>query len=376
MSGSPPRKSKAASEAEIIARIAKRFQGKGSDIVLGIGDDAAVLRAQLTDDAGRQLSASDTVVTTDLLIEGTHFNLSCLDLADVGYKSLAVNISDIAAMGALPRYAFGTLGVPQGTTLNDVDLLLDGVAAAAKAHHVQLVGGDTVTAPQWVIGFTVLGDVQGSALTRAGARPGDNIWHSGELGLSQVGLSQLWANRANAGRDALQDMPELASKVLSAHKRPKAHVDLGRLLQAEQLATACIDTSDSLAQCLLSLADVSSVGLCLDFTDYQFPASVAAFAGQQRRWLGGGANAFRVPARFDPRGRAQQFQNLSAYLLASAEDYQLLFTTPSAVTERLIHSSPVPLTRLGRVVENSEGCRYLAEDGISFSLARVGYEHM
>jgi thiamine-monophosphate kinase len=322
------------------------------------------------------LSASDTVVTTDLLIEGVHFDLRCLNLADAGYKSLSVNISDIAAMGALPRYAFGTLGVPRGTTLKHVDALLDGVFAAAGEHTVNLAGGDTVAAPQWVIGFTVLGELQGSALTRAGARPGDVLWHSGELGLSQVGLSQLWANKITGGCDTHSDQAGAFSAALAAHRRPKVHVELGRLLQAEQLATACIDTSDSLAQCLLSLADASKVGLYLDFTGYQFPASVAAFAVQQRRWLGGGASAFRVPARFVPRGKAQRFKNLSSYLLASAEDYQLLFTAHPMVTEKLLQSSPVPLACLGRVVARTDGHHYLAEDGLSYSLERVGFEHM
>jgi len=358
MSGSPPRKPSAASEAEIVARIAKRFQGNSSDVLLGIGDDAAVLRARLTDDAGRQLSVSDTVVTTDLLIERVHFDLRCLDLADVGYKSLAVNISDIAAMGALPRFAFGTLGVPRGTTLK------------------HLVGGDTVAAPQWVIGFTVLGEVQGSALTRAGARPGDIIWHSGELGLSQVGFSQLWANKTTGGCVTHSDQAATLSAAIAAQKRPMAHVDLGRLLQTAQLATACMDTSDSLAQCLLSLADASGVGLHIDFTDYQFASPVVNFAGQQRRWLDGGASAFRVPAQFDPRGKAQRFKNLSAYLLASAEDYQLLFTAHPMVTDRLLQSSPVPLACLGRVVAGTDGHHYPAEDGQSYKLERVGYEHM
>ena len=356
----------ALSESGIISRIAARFPAAAGRVVVGIGDDAAVIHTGDLADTARRLNTVDQVVTTDLLVEGVHFDLGYMSPADAGYKALAANISDIAAMGAEPVLVFGNLGVPRRAKPADLDALLDGVAGALPAGAV-LAGGDTVAAPQWVIGFTVIGEVRGKALLRSGARPGDLVWHSGGLGLSQTGFHLLWSG----DRVADDYTPALA-----AHRRPVPRLELARFLHGEGLATACLDLSDSLAQCLLLLAEASGAGLSLDFSRYPFDPVVEGYCRKLRRWKAGGPAAFSLPGRCSPDGRARRYACLAEYVLASAEDFQLLFTAPPSATARLLAASPVPLTRLGTVVDPGEGCHYRGEDGRTRELTRLGFEHL
>lgn len=348
-------------EAQIIRRIVERFGTPDARTRIGLGDDASVLRGAGLFDGGRE--ATDLVVTTDLLVEGVHFNLRYMSLADVGYKSLVVNLSDLAAMGARATFAFGNLGVPRGTDMSAVDDLLDGVAEATHHDDVRLVGGDTVAAPQWIIGFTLLGDLAGPPLTRSGARPGDILWHSGALGLSQVGLHMLWGGGTTEKHTAVQ-----------AHLRPTPQLALGRLLQTGSLANACIDTSDSVSQCLLQLAQVSDVGLHLDFTTYPFHKALEEFSGIHP--AGSPESGFVVPAKLDPAGEARRYSSLAEFVLASAEDYQLVFTALSTATERLLEYQLTPLIRLGAVTAPEDGCHYRDETGELKPLTALGFEHL
>jgi thiamine-monophosphate kinase len=356
----------AATEAAIIERLRQRFAAVSPRLLTGIGDDCAVLHLGNGDPGGRALNARDWLVTTDLLVEGVHFNLRWLGLADAGYKALAVNLSDIAAMGGTAAFAFGCLAVPPGTTPSAVEGLLDGVEQAASEAGVILAGGDTVRGPQWAIGFTVLGEVQGMPLLRSGARPGDTLWHTGSLGLSTLGLARLCANEAEQAEDA----------ALSAHRRPAAQLAAGRWLREEGLATACLDTSDSLAQCLLQLADASGAGLLLDFARYPFHPVLAGFAAAQKAWPGGGSRGFSLPARYQLDKRVARFHSLAEYALASAEDYQLLFTTPPQVGPAELAYCPAPVMRLGTVVPAEEGCYYRSEDGRTVELTGLGWQHL
>ena len=352
-------------EWQIIDRLTARFTAADHRVLLGLGDDAAVLRSGGASDSALRLNLADLVVTTDLLIEGVHFSLDYMSLADVGFKALAVNLSDIAAMGAMPSHAFGQLGVPRGTPAAQLEDLLDGVMEAATLGEVTLAGGDTVAAPQWTLGFTVHGEMRGEALKRSGARPGDTIWHSGSLGLSQIGFHYLWS-----GAKAIP------SRAALAHRRPVPQLALGSFLHESGLATACLDLSDSLSQCLVLLAQASGVGLMLDFHSYAFDDNVQAFISKKRRWLREGANGFSVPAKMNPAGRAQRFRSWAEFILSSAEDYELLFTVPPPATARLLKESPVPLTRLGTVVDQGEGLHYRAEDGRTMELTAAGFEHL
>jgi thiamine-monophosphate kinase len=286
-------------------------------------------------------------------------------MKDVGYKALMVNLSDIAAMGGWPAQAFATLGVPKTAAADDIDQLLAGVKAAAAAGQVSLVGGDTTRSPQWLLGFTVLGELDGPPLLRSGASPGDSIWHSGQLGLSQTGLHRLWAGEAGRRRTAV-----------AAHRRPQARLELGRYLQQSGCASACLDLSDSLSQCLVQLAAASGVGLRLDFSNYQFHKEVMDFRRSLRNWPAGGERAFYLPARWRPEKTGARFSCLAEYVLASAEDYELLFAAPAEATDCLLAETPVPLTQLGRVVPAAEGLSYRGEDGASRKLRAIGFEHL
>jgi len=253
-------------EAEIIRQVAQRFAGLSHGVQVGIGDDAAVL------DIEEPISQ---LLTTDTLIEGVHFDLRYMSLADVGYKALAVNLSDINAMGGESSVALGTLGVPRGATVEDIDALLDGIADALPlcrdaGQQCSLIGGDTVAAPQWIIGFTVVGQVTGQPLLRSGARVGDEVWHSGELGLSGVGLQVLQQTVGPApARPAVETATVVmcrpyAATTAQAHVRPTPPLALGPWLQRSGLATAAQDLSDSLSQVALQLARASGMAIELD----------------------------------------------------------------------------------------------------------------
>jgi thiamine-monophosphate kinase len=324
-------------EREIIARLARRFGQAGAGVSTGIGDDAAVL--ELPGSAGRF-----QVVTTDLLVEGIHFDRRYMSPADIGYKALAVNLSDIAAMGAVPTAAFGCLGLPGGFAKADADALIDGVEQACRESGVSLAGGDTVGAHALLIGFTVLGIVEGKPLLRSGAQPGDLVWHSGSLGLSEAGRMLL-----SAGGDC-------PGSLAAAHRRPAARLELGRWLQQHHLATACIDLSDSLSTCLTQLADASGTGLGISFSGYNFDGDLSrAIAGLST----------------DSGGQ----ESLAEFLLRSAEDYQLLFTTGPEHRERLAGEAPAQLSCLGEICQPEQGRHVTTERGDRLELAETGWQH-
>ena len=357
-------------ERAIIRLIEERFMCANSQVIVGLGDDAAVLRQTGAAGAAAGTGPADLIATSDLLVEGVHFRLDWMSLADAGYKALAANISDIAAMGGLPRYALGAVGVPHGTSGAEIEALLDGVAEAAGPCGVALIGGDTVAAPQWILGFTVLGETTGRALKRSGASPGDNLWHSGALGLSETGLHVLCG-----GLD-----PARFPASVSAHRRPSPQVALGQWLQREGLASACLDTSDSLAQCALLLAEASGVGLRLDFTGYAFDEEVARFAAAQRNHMAQEA-ALTVAGTLDPQGKSRSYQSLAEYVLGSSEDFQLLFTAAPAATPALLrygasNNPGTSLTKLGMIVDAAEGCHYLDELGQEQPLKPIGFQHL
>lgn len=356
------------SEASVIETIARRFTPRDPRVLVGLGDDAAVVRLGGLADSARRLNLANMVLTTDLLVESVHFSLRYMSLADVGYKALAVNLSDLAAMGAKPAFALGNLGLPPGCGAPQVQELLAGVAQAAQLGGVELIGGDTVAAPQWVVGFTVTGEVVGAPLLRSGARPGDVLWHTGSLGLSQTGLHLLWGGAA--------DVPEA---VRLAHLRPVPQLAFAQALQRQGLATACLDLSDSLAQCALLLAQASGVGLELDFAQYPFDQEILSFTEPYSSVGRGGAVRISLPARLNPGSKRLAFASLTDYLLAAAEDYQLLFTTgpeAAAALHAAAAAGGVCVTRLGRVVDAAEGARYGDESGKLQPLRPAGFEHL
>jgi thiamine-monophosphate kinase len=322
----------APAEFDLIDRIRARA-GRRGDVVLGIGDDAALLAPP----PGRLL-----VVAVDMLNEGVHFPHATA-AADVGWKALAVNLSDLAAMGAEPAWCTLALALPRADPAW-IDGFLDGFCALAGPHGVALVGGDTTRGPLsacvTVHGFAA----PGAALRRDAARVGDDVWVSGTLGDAAAALSRLSAPVAPAGIDAAQAAAALRARL----DRPTPRVALGCALVG--IAHACIDVSDGLLADLGHVARASGVGACLELD--ALPASTA------------------LGALFDAEARA-------LLQCAGGDDYELCFTAPQAShgdVLRAARSACTPVTRVGRVVEGA-GVRVLDPTGATWRPARAGYEH-
>lgn len=310
-------------EFDLIGRIASRVGGR-DDVLLGIGDDAAVLRPPL----GHEL-----VITTDTLNTGVHFPPDSAP-ADIGWKALAVNLSDLAAMGAQPLWCTLSLVSPQADAAW-LDAFLDGFFELGGQHGVMLVGGDTTRGPL-SIGITAMGSVpQGTALRRDGARPGDDIWVTGTLGDAAMALQQ-W--QSGSGRDAA---------LRQRMDRPQPRVAFGLALRG--VATACIDVSDGLLQDLGHVARASGVGAELRLD--ALPASA-----QLRQWA-----------------TAAQRHGLQC---SGGDDYELCFTAPLARRDAIaaMAMEGVQATRIGTVTAASD-IRMLQSDGSLWQPERAGYRH-
>jgi len=311
-------------EFDLIDRIRRRVQSRG-DVVLGIGDDAALLKVP----AGRWL-----VVAADTLNAGVHFPEDTAP-ADVGWKSLAVNLSDLAAMGAEPAWCTLSLSLADADA-QWVDGFLDGFLELTDTHGVALIGGDTTRGPL-SISVTVHGFVAPDrALRRDAARIGDDLWISGTLGDAAGALAQ-W--REGGTRDAF-----LRSRL----DRPMPRVALGRALA--DVARACIDISDGLLADLAHVCRASGVGARVELD--RLPASDAL------------RNAFDESTRH-------------ALQAAGGDDYELCFTAPVELRDeiaRIAHEVSTPVARIGRI-EAGEGVRAFDGHGAQWQADRPGYQH-
>ena len=296
-------------ERALIERIAGRLPAAPPWVFVGLGDDAAVVEP----DRNRL-----DVLSADSLVEGVHFDRRYVTSDTIGYKALAVNLSDLAAMGASPRAALLSLGLPPALLLDDLDALVGGLLALAARHAVSLVGGNIARSPgPLFVDLTVLGSVhRRRVLRRSGARPGDGLYVSGMIGSAAAGFQALAAGRGAESGDC-------AARFL----RPEPRVRLGLLAGRNQTASACVDLSDGLADGLRQIAAASDVGIEVDGASV--PMDAAA-----RRW-------------FD-----QQGLDPVAAALAGGEDYELLFTVPPRkrrAFEAIVRMAQVPCTRIGQI---------------------------
>jgi thiamine-monophosphate kinase len=311
-------------EFELIQRIRARATTRG-DVVLGIGDDAALLRVP---------DGHDLVVATDVLNSGVHFPRDTA-AADIGWKALAVNLSDLAAMGARPAWCTLALSMPHPDAVW-LEGFLDGFAALASQHDVALVGGDTTRGPLSVC-VTVQGLVaRGAALRRDAAQVGDEVWVTGTLGDAAAALAQLQAGGvADAALRARLD-------------RPEPRVDFALALAG--IAHACIDLSDGLLQDLGHVCRASGLGAQVDVD--ALPASPALAARSSGDTL-----------------RGEQ--------ACGGDDYELCFTAPPGAADALqarAASAGVQLSRVGRIVAGQGVAARLA-DGSAWCAPRSGYAH-
>lgn len=305
-------------------------------VVVGIGDDAAVTAPT----EGMQM-----VLTCDTLVEETHFLPWTMDDFSIGWKAMASNISDLAAMGAVPRYALAALSAPQGFSLARLEQVYEGLYACADEYGVAVIGGDTTRSPQYVtVTVTAVGEVEaGRALLRSGARAGDAVFVTGPLGLSAAGLDVLMRRETGAA--------EKWAPLVQAHRRPRPRVAAGRALLG--LAHALNDVSDGLASEAWEIAEASGVRVVLEAAKLPMAAELreyAAFAGK--------------PAL--------------AFVLGGGEDYELVGTVAAEradeVLEVLRRAGADPVIA-GRVEAGEAGVVLEHPDGNVEVLSKRGYNH-
>lgn len=325
-----------AGEFGFIAGLRRRFGG-GEGVVIGPGDDAAAV----TFTPGRLVLA-----TTDMLVEGVHFDLAFSSVADVGYKAITASVSDIAAMGGIPRYALVALGAPGETSLDAMEALGAGMAEAGGEHGVAVVGGDLVSNGTLIVSVALLGE-EGPAgvVRRSGARPGDSVFVTGALGAAAAGLALL--RRASTDPLALallERFPALAG----AHRRPPARAREG-LAAAAAGASAMIDCSDGLSSDALHIAEESATGIEIDAEAIPLADGVAEVAG----YLG------------SPEWELG---------LTGGEDYELVLTAPPETGSALAAAvAPTQLTRIGAVIEGERSL--LVPGGERSVLSPSGWDH-
>jgi thiamine-monophosphate kinase len=279
-----------------IREVAGRTSGAG--VRVGIGDDCAVLETS----PGTRLLA-----TTDLLIEDVHFRRRWAEPADLGWKALAVNLSDIAAMGGRPRWALVALAGTEGTTAEEIDAFYAGALELATPHETVIVGGDTSSSPSgWMINVTLLGEAA-APLLRSTARPGDTLAVTGALGRSAAGLAVLERDATPAAVD-----PAALAAVTAAHLRPHPRVREGLWLAAAGGVTAMMDVSDGVGIDLPRLAGESHAGATIDVDrlpiDDATRAVAAALGVDPLGWATGGGEDYELLLACEPTalGRLQR----------------------------------------------------------------------
>jgi thiamine-monophosphate kinase len=298
-------------------------------VLLGIGDDCAALSLPGT-----------TVITTDAMIENVHFRREWAAFSLVGEKAFATNASDIAAMGAEPTFALLSIGAPQDCDVEELDDFFAGFLRAAEACRVALIGGNMSAAPCFMISVTLLGHAAHGVVKRAGACLGDEVYITGTPGDSALGLRMLQEGRDDA----------LARAVKARFLTPSARLTVGREVAARNIATAMIDVSDGLLQDLGHLCEASHVGAFIDAPALPLSPAYRGLVGEQE-W---------------------------SLALTGGEDYELLFTAPAtcrAVVAELAHQCDCAITRIGRIVPQTDGIRVNGPDGTRYLPPRTGHDH-
>lgn len=310
----------------------------GRDVIVGIGDDAAVVAA---------VRNHLDVVTTDSHVEDVHFAWHLSDPSQIGARALHVNLSDVAAMGAEPRYALLSLGLPPAMPGARLHALLTGVLDAALRSRVALIGGNISHAAMVTMDVTVSGSVKRRhLLQRRGARAGDEIYVSGTMGAAAAGLAWL-----SSGRTTDETMDGLVEAV-ARYRTPEARVFLGVQVARNRAASSCMDTSDGLADALQQMSAASGVGMRIE-----------------RHLLPLQAAVFPVAARLD--------LDPWALALAGGDDYELVFTVPRRVRRRFLHATGrtgmPPVTRIG-VCTKASGIEMVDSEGNTREWP-AGHEH-
>jgi thiamine-monophosphate kinase len=348
-------------EAALIARIQQHLPPAPDWLLVGIGDDAAVVEPERN---------RVEVLSVDALVEGVHFDRAFVPPDAIGHRALAVNLSDLAAMGAAPRLALLSFALPSDLPLPDFDGIVAGLARLAARHRIHVAGGNLTRSPgPLMIDITVIGSVKRrQALTRAGARPGDEIYVSGTLGAAAAGLRML--RESAISRSAMGDldrpspdrqiadsrfrMPSVVELCTQRYLYPEPRVRLGLLLARNRAASASIDLSDGLADGVHRIAEAGGVGAVIEADALPIDPAV-------RRW-------------FEERGLDPVAEAMTA-----GDDYELLVTVRPRTGRRLAAAkrSDVPLTRIGTCTEGRAPVLRVRSGNTMTEreLPRTGYDH-
>ncbi len=304
-----------------------------SRIQLGVGDDCAALSLP-----------GLTVLTTDAMIAGVHFQCEWTSFFVLGQKAFAVNASDVAAMGGEPAFALLSLGVPQDSAVEDLDAFFDGFLDAAQQMRTILIGGNMSAAPVFMISVSLLGQIPHGLIARSGARVEDEVYVTGTLGDAALGL-RLLTNELTGDSESAA-VQHLKQRFLC----PTARVAVGKELAAQHLATAMIDVSDGLLQDLGHLCEASQVGAVVEAPTVPLSEGYRTLLGT-RDW---------------------------ALALAGGEDYELLFSAPVTARPRIqeiADKSACAITRIGSLAPQADGVTVVLPDGPRAASEFTGFNH-
>ena len=347
-------------EFGLIHAIQKLSYQRSPATMIGIGDDAAVLKIP---------PATVLLATTDMLIEGVHFDLSYTDFYSLGWKSAAVNLSDIAAMGGVPRFCLTSLAIPPHIPVEAVKDYYQGFTALVRTYKTILVGGDTcVSKDGLVISVTILGEAnKRTVIPRSGAKHGDRIFVTGTLGDAGAGLELLKSGVREQGtgvrrrasgvrhqksevgsKNFASDLRTSHSALIKRHLRPVPRVDWGRKIAKSGCASSMIDVSDGLSSDLSHLCEESGVGAVLLSDAIPLSRSILRSAGQLNK----------SPLQ---------------YALSGGEDYELLFTMPES-RMKILQGLNIPVTEIGMITKRKSMILVNAA-GRKAALHPTGYNH-
>ena len=329
-------------EFGLIEHLTANHEIKNASTLLSIGDDGAVI-----DHFGRQ-----TVISTDLLLEGVHFDLSYTPLKHLGYKSVVVNVSDIYAMNAVPTQIVISLGFSNRFSLEALDEFYAGVYAACEFYGVDLIGGDTSTSLKgFIVSVTAIGEVAPDKyVKRSGAKVNDLVCVSGELGSAFLGLTLLEREKKIFNETGAQPDLEGQAYIVGRLLKPEARKDIIEFFaESEVMPSSMIDLSDGLSSDLLHICKQSEVG-CVLYED-KLP-------------LNDEAKEFAYKLKLDP----------TACALSGGEDYELLFTVAQTDFEKVKANPSISI--IGYITEASAGKKLITRGGNTHDLVAQGWNHI
>ena len=339
-------------EFGLIKHLTETIEIKNPETIYGVGDDCAILQY------GEE---KEILITTDMLMEGVHFDLTYLPLKHLGYKAAMVNFSDIYAMGGTPKQITVSIALSKRFSIEDMEELYAGLRLACNTHGVDMIGGDTTSSRTGIaISITAIGEVEkGKAIYRNGARETDLICVSGDLGAAYMGLQllerekEVYYKQIEAAKTDIERMaisqPDFSGReyLLERQMKPEARRDiLQQLRDAGIQPTSMIDISDGLSSELLHICTQSKCG-CRIYEE-------------------------RIPIDYQTAVMSEEMNmNLTTAAMNGGEDYELLFTVPIADHEKIVKIKDVKL--IGHITKQDLGCALITRDGSEFELKAQGW---